>query len=973
MNTFSYSEEQFQSRHIGPNDADLKEMLESCGVNSLDELIDQTVPASIRLESSLPLPAPMSEHRFLSHLGELAKKNKLFKSYIGMGYYDTITPPVILRNILENPGWYTQYTPYQPEIAQGRLEALLNFQTVVIDLTKMEIANASLLDEATAAAEAMTMVHSIVSKNAGKENATKFFVSDTVLPQTIDVLKTRASALGLELVFGSHANHRMDESYFGAILQYPAQDGAVRDYQDSIQMAHDSGALVVVAADLLSLVLLKPPGEFGADVVVGSAQRFGVPMGFGGPHAAFMATKNEFVRHMPGRIIGVSIDANGNKAYRMTLQTREQHIRREKATSNICTAQALLAIIAGAYAAYHGPEGLRRIARNVHGLTAALEKALLKLGYEQVNAEYFDTLEVKVGSAERIRTIAEAKQINLRYFDEYTVGVSLDETTTPEDVNAIITVFAEAAEIKYQPNGSESLFAGVVIHYPEYFARTSDFLTHPVFNSYHSESEMLRYLKLLENRDLSLVHSMIPLGSCTMKLNATTEMIPVTWKEFGKLHPFTPLNQAEGYTEIFKALESQLCKITGFAAASLQPNSGAQGEYTGLMVIRAYHCDRGEGHRNVALIPQSAHGTNPASAVMAGMKVVVVKTDTQGNILVDDLRAKAEEHTKNLSALMVTYPSTHGVFEEAIQEICSIVHANGGLVYMDGANLNAQVGLTSPALIGADVCHINLHKTFSIPHGGGGPGMGPICVAQHLAPYLPGHAVVKTGGDTAIHAVSAAPWGSASVLLISYAYITMLGAKGVTDATKFAILNANYLKAKLENDYDVLYEGKNARLPDGQGRVAHEFILDTRGFKSAGVEVEDIGKRLMDYGFHAPTVSFPVAGTLMIEPTESESKAELDRFADALLSIRKEIQEIIDGKADTKDNVLKNAPHTAQEALSETWNHKYTRYKAVYPLPYLRKNKFWPAVARVNSSYGDRNIVCSCPPVEEYVEEKESL
>jgi glycine dehydrogenase len=971
MATFRFEEEQFQTRHIGPHERDTEEMLAAVGAQSLDELIEQTIPPSIRLKTPVQLPEAVSEHRFLNDLAEIAAKNTLFKSYIGMGFYDCITPPVILRNILENPGWYTQYTPYQPEIAQGRLEALLNYQTMVADLTKMEVANASLLDEATAAAEAMTMLHGIVTKNAGlpgrqagKENANKFFVSNTVLPQTVDVLKTRSSALGFELVFGNHANTRLDESYFGAILQYPAQNGAVRDYRDFIQMSHDVGALVVVAADLLSLVLLTPPGEFGADVVVGSSQRFGVPMGYGGPHAAFLATKNEYIRNMPGRIIGVSVDANGNTAYRMTLQTREQHIRREKATSNICTAQALLAIIAGMYAAYHGPDGLRRIARNVHGLTVALEKAIAKLGYEQNNAIYFDTLEIRVGSAERIRVIAEAKQVNFRYIDEYTIGVSLDETTTVEDVHTIVSIFAEAAEIKYQPNGA-SLFADIEVAYPEPFGRTSDFLTHPVFNTYHSETEMMRYIKSLENKDLSLVHSMIPLGSCTMKLNAASELVPMTWKEFSKLHPFVPIDQAEGYQEIFRALERQLCAITGFAAASLQPNSGAQGEFTGLMVIRAYHHDRGDVHRNVALIPQSAHGTNPASAVMAGMKVVVVKTDEHGNIQLDDLKAKASDHSRNLAALMVTYPSTHGVFEEAIQEICSVIHHHGGLVYMDGANLNAQVGLTNPAIIGADVCHINLHKTFSIPHGGGGPGMGPICVAEHLAPYLPGHPVIATGGTKAITAVSATPWGSPSIELISYAYITMLGRHGVTDATKYAILNANYLKSRLEKHYPVLYQGKNHR-------VAHEFILDMRKFKSdAGVEVEDIGKRLMDYGFHAPTVSFPVAGTLMIEPTESESKAELDRFAEAMISIRKEIQEIIDGKADKTDNVLRNAPHTAQEALSETWNHKYTRYKAVYPLPYLRKNKFWPAVARVNNSYGDRNIMCSCPPIEEYAEATE--
>ncbi len=967
MSTFTFEEEQFQTRHIGPAEQELQEMLEAIGVESLDELIDQTIPANIRLKEPLPLPSSVSESRFLDTLAHVAKKNKLYKSYIGLGYYGTVTPPVIQRNILENPGWYTHYTPYQPEIAQGRLEALLTFQTMVMDLTKMEVANASLLDEATAAGEAMAMVHSIVSKKPGKEHATKFFVSDTLFPQTIDVLRSRATALGIELVSGSHVNHRLDESYFGAILQYPAHDGAVRDYRDFIRMAHDEGALVVVAADLLSLVLLTPPGEFGADVVVGSAQRFGVPMGYGGPHAAYMATRNEYIRYMPGRIIGVSIDANGGVAYRMALQTREQHIRREKATSNICTAQALLAIMAGMYAAYHGPEGLKRIARNVHGLTVALEKQLLKLGFDQMNAVYFDTLRVKVGSAERIRAVAEATGINFRYMDENTIGISLDETTQPDDVNQIVSVLAQAAEIKFELDGTETMLSGLTIDYPEPFARRSAFLTHPVFNTYHSETEMMRYLKSLENKDISLTHSMIPLGSCTMKLNAASELMPVTWREFNALHPFVPLHQAEGYQEVFRILEKQLCIITGLDAASLQPNSGAQGEYTGLMVIRAYHRDRGEGHRNVALIPQSAHGTNPASAVMAGMKVVVVKTDAHGNIDVEDLRARAKEHRSSLAALVVTYPSTHGVFEEAIKEICDIVHEHGGQVYMDGANLNAQVGLTSPGVIGADVCHINLHKTFSIPHGGGGPGMGPICVRKHLAPYLPGHPLVKTGGEHAIHAVAAAPWGSANILLISYAYITMLGAEGVTNATKYAILNANYLKAKLEKAYKVLYKGAS-------GRVGHEFILDTREFKSsAGVEVEDIGKRLMDYGFHAPTVSFPVPGTLMIEPTESESKAELDRFADALLAIRNEIQEIIDGKADRNDNVLKNAPHTAQAALSEAWNHPYTRYKAVYPLPYLRKHKFWPAVARVNNSYGDRNIMCACPPIEMYEEEMEKV
>jgi glycine dehydrogenase len=906
----------------------------------------------------LNLPGPLSEHRFLEMLSAIAKRNKVFRSYIGIGFYDCIVPPVIQRNVLENPGWYTQYTPYQAEISQGRLEALINFQTMIMDFTKMEVANASLLDEATAAAEAMTMAHGIVGKQSPQ--ARKFFVSDTCFPQTIDVLKTRAIPLGIDLVFGSHANVQFDSTFFGAIVQYPAQDGAVNDYRSFIEHAHSAGALVVVAADLLSLALLTPPGEFGTDMVVGNSQRFGVPLGFGGPHAAFFATKNDYIRNMPGRIIGVSIDAHNNRAYRMTLQTREQHIRREKATSNICTAQALLAIMAGMYAVYHGPDGIRRIAQNVHRSALSLAKEITSLGYTQLNQVYFDTLKVKVNAASSVRGLAEAAGINMRYIDDKHIGISIDETTLPEDIQKIAAVFANAA-------GRE--FKGVVLEsdgmmYPSPFNRTSDFLTHPVFHTYHSESEMMRYAKSLENKDLSLTHSMIPLGSCTMKLNAASELMPISWREFSKVHPFAPLDQVQGYIEIFKELEEQLCAITGLAAASLQPNSGAQGEYTGLLVVRAYHKDRGDGHRNVALIPSSAHGTNPASAVMAGCKVVVVKCDEMGNIDVDDLRAKAQEHRNNLAALMVTYPSTHGVFEEGIQEICRIIHENGGQVYMDGANLNAQVGVTSPARIGADVCHINLHKTFSIPHGGGGPGMGPICVAKHLAPYLPGHPLVNIGGSKAIPAVAATPWGSSSILLISYGYIKMLGAAGVTEATRYAILNANYLKSRLEEHYPVLYQGKNRR-------VAHEFILDLRPLKqSTGVEVEDVAKRLMDYGFHAPTVSFPVPGTLMIEPTESESKEELDRFADALIAIRKEIQEIADGKADPNDNVLKNAPHTAQAALSEDWNHPYTRYKAVYPLSYLRQRKFWPAVGRINNSYGDRNIMCSCPPIESYEEQE---
>lgn len=953
------NDELFQSRHIGPGENELPAMLASIGAASLDQLMDETIPASIRLNIPLPLPSPVGEYRYHQMLAEIAKKNKVFKSYIGLGYHDCIVPPVIQRNILENPGWYTQYTPYQAEIAQGRLEALLNFQTMVSDLTGMEVANASLLDEGTAAAEAMTMIHGIVAKQLPQAN--KFFVSDTCFAQTIDVLKTRAIPLGIELVVGKHTAVKYDSSFFGAIVQYPAEDGSVLDYREFIEHVHASGGMAVVAADLLSLALFTPPGEFGADIVVGNSQRFGVPMGFGGPHAAFFATRNEFIRHMPGRIIGVSIDANNNTAYRMTLQTREQHIRREKATSNICTAQALLAIMAGMYAVYHGAEGIRRIALNVHSAATTLDNELKRLGFAQLNTTYFDTLRVQVDSAAKIRSIAEAAEINFRYIDDRHIGISVNETTSMDDVAAIAAVFAKAKGREYKapaqagPDG---------IAFPKAFTRTSTFLTHPVFTMYHSESEMMRYIKSLENKDLSLTHSMIPLGSCTMKLNAASELMPISWREFSAIHPFVPAEQAQGYMDIFKQLESQLCAITGFAAASLQPNSGAQGEYTGLLVIRAYHHDRGQGHRNITLIPSSAHGTNPASAVMAGCKVIVVKCDDMGNIDVNDLRARAEEHKNNLSALMVTYPSTHGVFEERIREICSIIHENGGQVYMDGANLNAQVGLTSPAVIGADVCHINLHKTFSIPHGGGGPGMGPICVAKHLAPFLPGHPVVRTGGSKAIPAVAAAPWGSSNILLISYGYITMLGASGVTEATRYAILNANYLKSRLEKHYPVLYQGKN-------GRVAHEFILDLRPLKQAsGIDVEDVAKRLMDYGFHAPTVSFPVPGTLMIEPTESESKAELDRFADALISIRQEIQDIADGKADPNDNVLKNAPHTAHVAVSDEWKHPYSRSKAVFPLHFVRQRKFWPSVGRINNPYGDRNIMCSCPPIEEYVEQE---
>ena len=955
----------FAPRHIGPQDRDLAPMLEAVGASSLEELIDQTIPPAIRLGKEPGLAAPVSEQEFLERLRVIAGKNSVFKSYLGQGYYGCVTPSVILRNVFENPGWYTQYTPYQPEISQGRLEALLNFQTMVMDITGMEVANASLLDEGTAAAEAMTMLHGIVNKHTNGSPADKIFVSDACFAQTISVVKTRASAIGIEVVVGDHRRINLDRSFFAAVIQYPAQDGAVEDYRHFIEAAHAAGGLVIVASDLLSLALLTPPGEFGADVVVGNSQRFGVPLGYGGPHAGFFATRNEYIRSLPGRIIGVSIDAQNNRAYRMTLQTREQHIRREKATSNICTAQALLAIMAGMYAVYHGPDGIKRIATRVHAYAKALEKELELLGFSQLNAQYFDTLKVAVqdaATAKNIHQLARANGYNLRALDDKHIGISLDETTGSADVKALLAAFAGAKGVSAPAVDVLSRYASLSLDYPAPLQRTSAYLQHPVFSSYHSETEMMRYLKGLENRDLSLAHAMTPLGSCTMKLNAATELMPVSWREFSQLHPFAPIEQAEGYMQIFKELEDDLCAMTGFAAASLQPNSGAQGEFSGLMVIRAFHRDKGQARRTVALIPSSAHGTNPASAVMAGYKVVVVSCDKQGNIDVEDLRSKAAANKDSLGALMVTYPSTHGVFEEKIKEICAIVHEHGGLVYMDGANLNAQVGLTSPGLIGADVCHINLHKTFGIPHGGGGPGMGPICVASHLAPYLPGHPVVHVGGSKAIHAVSSAPWGSPSILLISYAYIKMLGAHGVLDATRYAILNANYLKARLQKHFPVLYEGKN-------GRVGHEFILNMKQFKEeAGVEVSDIAKRLMDYGFHAPTVSFPVHDTLMIEPTESESKAELDRFAEALIAIRQEIQEIIDGTSDRNDNVLKNAPHTAASVVSDLWAHKYSRSKAAYPLPYLVARKFWPSVGRINDTYGDRNVMCSCPPIEQYEE-----
>ena len=951
----------FEDRHhggrrSGQNDAAHAEILNTIGVESIDELIEQTVPDAIRLRKPLNLPASKSEMQFLTDFRKLAGQNKVFKSYIGTGYYDTLTPNVILRNILENPAWYTAYTPYQAEIAQGRLEALLNFQTVVSDLTGMDLANASLLDEATAAAEAMHMLYAM--RPAAKKNANIFFVSERCHPQTIDVLLTRAAPVGVNVLIGDHRTVDLTHGeIFGALLQYPASDGEVFDYTDLIAAAHELGITVAVAADLLALTLLTPPGEMGADVVVGSSQRFGVPMGYGGPHAAFFATRDAFKRQIPGRIIGVSQDAEGKPALRMALQTREQHIRREKATSNICTAQVLLAVMAGSYAVYHGPDRLRAIAEQVHTLTKLFATALRWSGFEINTENYFDTITVRVDDTESLKKSARAAQINLRYLaDEEHVSVSFDEAKSLHDVTELLTVFGVKADI-------DAVLDSLELTWPDELVRQSDYLTHPVFNTHHTEHEMLRYLKSLEEKDLSLVHSMIALGSCTMKLNATAEMIPVTWPELGKLHPFAPKDQTAGYQQMFVDLNAWLCEITGFAAMSLQPNSGAQGEYAGLMVIRAYHESRSDFHRNIALIPQSAHGTNPASAVMAGMKVVIVKCDERGNIDVADLKAKAEQYSNDLSCLMVTYPSTHGVFEESIKEICSIIHQHGGQVYMDGANMNAQVGLTSPAIIGADVCHLNLHKTFCIPHGGGGPGMGPIGVAPQLVPFLPGHALVQTGGDQAIHAISAAPYGSASILTISYAYIAMMGGEGLTNATKRAILNANYIKARLEGHYETLYTGTN-------GRCAHEMIIDCRPFKAvAGVEVEDIAKRLMDYGFHAPTVSFPVAGTMMIEPTESESKAELDRFCEAMIAIRNEIREIESGEADRTSNVLKHAPHTATVVLSENWNRPYSREKAVYPLPQVRARKFWPSVSRIDSAYGDRNLVCSCVPTDAYAEE----
>jgi glycine dehydrogenase len=952
----SFDFEPFHTRHIGPDSQERQAMLKAIGAASMDALIDETIPSRIRLTKPMNLPDGKSEHEFLSDLRNIAAKNQLFKSYLGMGYSDCVTPAVILRNVLENPGWYTPYTPYQAEVAQGRLEGLLNCQTMVRDLTGMEVANASLLDEATAAAEAMTMLHR-VSKTA----AMKFFVADSCFPQTIEVLRARAEPLGIELIIGDWRSAQFDKSVFGALVQSPDEAGMLHDLRGFIAEAKRHGVRVAVATDLLSLTVLTPPGEMGADVVFGNSQRFGVPLGYGGPHAAFFATREEHIRQVPGRIIGVSVDVHGNAAYRMALQTREQHIRREKATSNICTAQALLANMAGLYAVFHGPKGLTAIARRVHAFAKLLERELAKVGVAQRNDLFFDTLRLEPPAGtttEKIHKAALAARMNFRYRDDGTINLALDETTTMGDIEAIIRVFAEGtggnANVDRSPDG-------LVLKFPRELARTSTFLTHPVFNAHHSETEMMRYIRGLERKDVGLDTSMIPLGSCTMKLNAASEMLPITWSKFSQLHPFVPVDQAQGYQQVFRELEQALCEITGFAAVSLQPNAGSQGEFAGLMVIRAYHRDRGDMHRDVVLIPASAHGTNPASAVMAGMRVVVVASTSEGNIDVADLKAKAEQHRDNLAALMVTYPSTHGVFEESIQDICAIVHANGGQVYMDGANMNAQVGLTSPAAIGADVCHLNLHKTFSIPHGGGGPGMGPIGVASHLAPFLPRHPVIKTGGPKGIPAIAAAPWSSASILLISYGYIKMLGRDGMTEATRAAILNANYIKSRLEKYYPVLYTRET-------GRVAHEMIFDLRPLKQAsGIDETDVAKRLMDYGFHAPTVSFPVAGTLMVEPTESEPKEELDRFCDAMIAIHGEIQGVIQGN-DPQDNVLKNAPHTAASVSATEWPHSYSREQAAYPLPFVRARKFWPSVGRIDNPYGDRHLMCSCPPVEAFAE-----
>jgi glycine dehydrogenase len=969
MNLFELQSQEFTHTHIGIAEEETGEMLKTVGVNSIEELIGKTVPSSIRMKHELNLPDAMSEYEYLQHIKNISLKNKIFKNYIGQGYYDTITPSVILRNVFENPGWYTQYTPYQAEISQGRLESLLNFQTMVSDLTGLPIANASLLDEATAAAEAMAMFFNVLNRDHEHIERAKFFVDKEIFPQTKDVLVTRAKPIGIELVFGDYKTASIDKSFFGAIVQYPNDKGAIEDYREFIHEVHSNNGFVVMATDLLALTLLTSPGELNADCAIGSAQRFGVPLGYGGPHAAFFAAKDEFKRNIPGRIIGVSVDAQNNRALRMALQTREQHIKREKATSNICTAQALLANMAAMYAVFHGAEGLKNIAQRVAVLTQIVAEGIEVRGFQLVSQNYFDTIAVKVNNIKAIREKAERQKINLRYIDENHIGISLDETTMISDLYDLINCF----ENDIDPVGFEIAEDTTPQHIPAFAKRTSSFLTHPVFNIHRSESQIMRYIKLLENKDLSLNTSMISLGSCTMKLNAATEMIPLSWNHWSKIHPFAPSEQAGGYAQIIKELENYLCEITAFDACSLQPNSGAQGEYAGLLTIKAFHESNGEAHRNVMLIPISAHGTNPASAVMAGMKVVVVKALENGYIDINDLKAKAQQHGGDLAGIMITYPSTYGVYEETVKEITDIVHQYGGQVYMDGANMNAQVGLTAPGLIGADVCHLNLHKTFAIPHGGGGPGMGPICCASHLAPFLPGHSSVVSGEWsvssthnsqlTTHRAVSAAPYGSASILLISYAYIRMLGKVGVRKSSEYAILNANYMRARMENDYDILYLGTH-------GTCAHEFIVDLRPFKkSASIEAEDVAKRLIDYGFHAPTMSFPVPGTIMIEPTESEDKAELDRFCDAMLSIRDEIRNIEEGKADSKDNALKNAPHTQAVVCNDEWNHTYSRKEAAFPLYYVTLNKFWPAVARVNNTYGDRNLVCTCEPVSAYTSE----
>ncbi|NNF81773.1 MAG: aminomethyl-transferring glycine dehydrogenase [Flavobacteriaceae bacterium] len=942
----------FSIRHIGPGEEEVKDMLKYVGANSIDELIAETIPSQIRLNNPLKLGPAMSEHEFLQHINRLGNKNKVFKSYIGLGYHPTKLPPVIQRNILENPGWYTAYTPYQAEIAQGRLEALLNFQTLITDLTGMEIANASLLDESTAAAEAMALLFAVRERQQKKEGVVKFFVDKDVLPQTLSLLKTRGIPLGIEMIVGKPDEFDFSSGFFGALLQLPGKTGELKDVSGFIKNAQEANIKVAVAADLMSLVLIEAPGNQGADVVVGTSQRFGIPMGYGGPHAAFFATREAYKRNLPGRIIGVTKDKDGQRALRMALQTREQHIKRDRATSNICTAQVLLAVMAGMYAVYHGPKGLSFIAQDIHTKAVTLESALAELGFKQLNESYFDTLRIEA-DAIAIKRIAEEREVNFYYPDKGTVCISINETTTLDDLNDILDVFAKSKgisvnELNSQQNASK--IEGRV-------ARKTSFLEHEIFNSYHSETELMRYIKRLERKDLSLNHSMISLGSCTMKLNAAAEMLPLSWINWGNMHPFAPLDQAQGYQEVLNTLEDQLTEITGFAGTSLQPNSGAQGEFAGLMVIRAYHESRNDHHRNICLIPSSAHGTNPASAVMAGMKVVVTKSTEEGNIDIEDLRAKAELHKDNLAALMVTYPSTHGVYESAIKEITQIIHENGGQVYMDGANMNAQVGLTHPGIIGADVCHLNLHKTFAIPHGGGGPGVGPICVAEQLVPFLPGNPVIKTGGEQAITAISGAPFGSALVCLISYGYIKMLGVDGITKATEIAILNANYIKERLHGSYETLYTGEH-------GRAAHEMIIDCRPFKEQGVEVVDIAKRLMDYGFHAPTVSFPVAGTMMIEPTESENKAEMDRFCEALICIRKEIDDI----EDQENNLLKNAPHTLAMLTTDHWDLPYSRKQAGFPLEYVEDNKFWPSVRRVDEAYGDRNLICTCAPIEDYME-----